>query len=70
MRYFFLVIKKFKKIENIAKKYEIKLNIFAKAVRGSYKSSFPTIILKIKKDTKLNKRIIIETTKISKSLTN
>ena len=25
---------------NIAKKYEIKLNIFAKAVAGSYKSSF------------------------------
>lgn len=32
--------KNLKKIENIAKKYEIKLNIFAKAVRGSYKSSF------------------------------
>ena len=32
--------KNLKKIENIAKKYEIKLNIFAKAVAGSYKSSF------------------------------
>ena len=28
------------KIKKIAKKYEIKLNIFAKAVAGSYKSSF------------------------------
>ncbi|HJE02247.1 Thiamine-monophosphate kinase [Aliarcobacter thereius] len=33
--------KNLKKIEDIAKKYKVKLNYFAKAVKGSYKSSFP-----------------------------
>lgn len=32
--------KNLKKIENIAKKYKIKINIFAKAIKGSYKSNF------------------------------
>ena len=31
--------KNLKKIEDIAKKHEVKLNIFAKAIKGSYKSS-------------------------------
>lgn len=33
--------KSLKKIEDIAKKYTVKINIFAKAIKGSYKSSFP-----------------------------
>lgn len=33
--------KNLKKVDNIAKKYGVKLNIIAKAVKGSYKSSFP-----------------------------
>ncbi|QKF73676.1 thiamine monophosphate kinase [Aliarcobacter faecis] len=33
--------KSLKKIEDIARKYTVKINIFAKAVKGSYKSSFP-----------------------------
>ena len=32
--------KNLKKIENIAKKHKIKINIFAKAIKGSYKSNF------------------------------
>ncbi|OCL82353.1 thiamine-phosphate kinase [Arcobacter porcinus] len=33
-------LKNLKKIENIAKKHKVKLNYFAKAVKGSYKSGF------------------------------
>ncbi len=32
--------KNLKKIEDIAKKHKVKINIFAKAIKGSYKSSF------------------------------
>lgn len=32
--------KNLKKIENIAKKHKVKINIFANAIKGSYKSSF------------------------------